>query len=46
MLFLGGSIEDGWNIHAKKLRRALRSNSRAVLGYLVPLAAFFEKETR
>jgi hypothetical protein len=46
MLFLDGSIEHGWTIHAKKLRRALRANSRAVLGYLVPLAAFFENETR
>jgi hypothetical protein len=47
MLFLFGLIEHGGTIHATKLRRALRANSRAdVLGYLAPLAALFEKETR
>src|ERR1700730_9490722 len=29
MLFLDASIEHGWNIHARKLRRALRANSGA-----------------
>jgi hypothetical protein len=48
MLFLSGSIEHGWSIHAKKLRRALRANSRAGRSRLFGAAggAFFEKETR
>ena len=46
MLFFDGSIEHGWTIHAKKLRRALQANSRGTFGYGAPLAAFFEKETR
>jgi hypothetical protein len=48
MLFLDGSIEHGWNFHAKKLRRALRANSCAGRSRLLGAAggAFFEKETR
>src|SRR3984893_5001364 len=36
MLFLSGSIEHGWNIHAKT----------AVLGYLAPLGALFSRRRR
>src|ERR1700732_480192 len=47
MLFLSGSIEHGWNIHAKKLRRALQANSRAGSRLWGAAGdAFFEKETR
>jgi hypothetical protein len=48
MLFLDGSIKDGWNIRATKLRRALRENSHAGRSRLCGAAggAFFGKETR
>jgi hypothetical protein len=44
MLFLDGSIEHGTS--TRRAETGMRANSLDVLGYLAPLAALFEKETR